>query len=174
MIPPEVYAKCLVESSGDFHQLIRVWWATGARPMEAASLTAEAIDWATGTATIRRHKTRKKGKRRVLYFHTEALAVLREQADKYGGGPLFRGVRGDALTLRAIVDRCRRLSAKVGRPVRAYDFRHTFITRSLMKGVPAAVVAALVGTSTGMIDRFYGHVSAQGQQLRDVAERLAG
>jgi hypothetical protein len=40
--------------------------------------------------------------------------------------------------------------------------------------VPAAVVAALVGTSVTMIDKFYGHVTTQGQQLRDVAERLAG
>jgi integrase len=58
--------------------------------------------------------------------------------------------------------------------VRSYDFRHSYISRSLMRGVPAAVVAALVGTSVNMIDRFYSHLNAQGQEMKDVAERLAG
>jgi integrase len=174
MIPPEVQARILRETTGDFHQLCRLLWCMGCRPMEGASLTVESIDWANATATLRRHKSKHKGKRRVLYFHKEALSILQEQREKYGAGPLFRGQRGEALTLRALVDRFKRLSVRVGCRVRSYDFRHSYITRSLVRGVPAAVVAALVGTSTTMIDKYYSHVTAQGQELREVAERLAG
>lgn len=174
LIPPEIHARVLRETCGDFHQLARLLWATGARPMEAAGLEAGTIDWTSATATIRRHKTKHKGKRRVIYLGTEALAILREQADRYADGPLFRGLGCRPFTRHAIVCRFIRMSDKIGRPVRAYDYRHTFITRSLMKGVPSAVVAALVGTSTSMIDRFYGHVAGCSQELREAAEKLAG
>ena len=176
VIPPDVHARVLRETTGDFHQLCRLLWITGARPMEAANLTAEGVDWTSGTATLKRHKTKKKGKQRVLYFNTDALTVLREQAEKYDrAGLLFRGVGGRPLTRHAVVCRFIRLSEKIGRTVRAYDYRHSFITRALEGGVPDAQVAALVGhSSTAMIHKFYSHVSANGRILRDVVEKLAG
>jgi integrase len=54
MIPPELHARVLRETTGDFHQLVRLLWVLGCRPMEAAGLAAESIDWATATVTLRR------------------------------------------------------------------------------------------------------------------------
>ncbi len=174
VVSPDHYARILRETKGDFHQFVRVLWLTGARPMEVARLTAEVIDW-TGTALIKLHKNKKRGKRRVIYFPDEAMAVLREQVQRHGAtGPLFLGQRGDTFTVRALVDRFKRVSARTGAKVRSYDFRHSHITRSLLAGVPVATVAALVGTSIGMIDRFYGHCGAAAGTLREAAERAAG
>ncbi len=58
--------------------------------------------------------------------------------------------------------------------MRSYDLRHSYITRSLLKGTPVATVAALVGTSIGMIDRFYGHCQGAAGPLREAAQKAAG
>lgn len=176
VIPEAAHRAVLREATGDFHQLCRLLWETGARPMEAAGLTAEAVDWASATATLKHHKTKKKGGRRVLYFNTEALKVLREQADKYKGtGPLFRTATGRAMTLRAAVGRMNRVQEKTGLRVTLYGYRHTFITRALERGVPDTHVAALVGhKDTTMIHENYSHVSANGRLLREQAEKAAG
>lgn len=176
VISPEVHARVLRETTGDFHQLIRFLWATGCRPMEGAGLTFEAIDWAGGTATLTRHKTKRKGKSRVLYFGADALAILNEQSGRHNNtGHVFRGAGDRPLSRQALVTRFIRVSDKVGKAVRAYDYRHTYVTRSLEKGVPDAMVAALVGhSSTAMIHKFYSHVGANAKLLREAAERAAG
>lgn len=176
VIKDKTYAAALREATGDFHQFLRFLWATGCRPMEAAGLTAEAVDWATGTATIKKHKTKHKGKRRVLYFSNEALGILRQQSDRHKDtGFLFRGMRGKPFSINAVVMRMERISEKIGERICAYDFRHTYITRALEAGVPDTHVAALVGhASTAIIHKFYSHVGRNAGILRDAAEKLAG
>jgi integrase len=175
VIPVEVYDRILRETTGDFHQYIRVLWATGARPSEVMGLTVDAIDWPNGSATLKRHKTKKKGKVRTLHFSPEALKVLAEQRTKHGGGWLFRSATGERLTLRAVVGRFLRLSEKIGHPVSSYCFRHTYATRALVAGVADAQVAALLGqTSTNMLSRHYNHISANGRMLKDLAAKLDG
>ncbi len=174
VISPAVYAKILRETSGDFHQLMRLLWEIGSRPMESGQLTAEMVDWNTGTITLRKHKTKRHGASRVLYLTTAALGILKEQSDKYGTGSLFRGVRGRPLSLHAVMTRMIRLSARIGHHVCAGHFRHTFATRALQAGTPDVQVAALLGhTSTRMIAKHYGHVAANGRLLREVAEKIS-
>lgn len=56
---------------------------------------------------------------------------------------------------------------------RTHDFRHTFITRMLLRGHSPAVVAKLVGhTSTQMIDKNYGHLYRQHRE--DLVEAIRG
>lgn len=175
VVSPELHARVLRETTGDFHQLIRFMWAVGCRPMEGARLTAEAVDWASGTVTLKAHKMRRKGKNRILYLSTEALLILREQADKYQAGPLFRGMRGRQLSLQAVVTRFIRLSEKVGATVTSYHYRHTWATRALSAGIPDTHVAAMLGhSSTRMIHSVYSHVSANARLLREQAELLSG
>lgn len=175
VISPELHARILRETTGDFHQLIRFLWATGCRPMEGARLTAEVVDWATGTVTLKQHKTRHKGKRRILYLSSEAVTILREQAERHQAGALFRGLGGRPFSLQAIVSRFLRLSDKLGVSVCSYSYRHTFGTRALAAGLPDTHVAALMGhTSTRMIHQHYSHINADARLLREAAERLAG
>lgn len=176
VIPDEVYRKILRETHGDFYNLMRLLWAVGSRPMESGALTAEMIDWASGTITLRKHKTKKKtGKPRILYLNSDALAVLREQADKYPAGALFRNIKGAPLTLQNVMVRMIRLSERIGHHVTAGMFRHTFATRALAAGIPDTHVAALLGhTSTAMVWKHYGHLNANAKLLREAAERAAG
>jgi integrase len=175
IVSPDLHARVLRETTGDFHQYVRFLWCVGCRPMEAARLTVEGVDWATGTATLKQHKMKHKGKKRILYLSTEALSILREQADRHKEGPLFRGLGGRPFSLQAVVSRFCRLSEKLEVSVCAYNYRHTFGTRALAAGLPDTHVAALMGhTSTRMLHQHYSHITADARLLREAAERLAG
>src|SRR5262245_1590664 len=176
VIPAELHARILNETQGDFRALCNFLWLTGCRPGEATSLVAEAVDWENRTAKLKKHKTKHKGKTRVLYLCAEALGVLVDQALKYdGAGYLFRGVRGRPLSLQAMTMRFERLSEKLGRRVCSYDYRHSFATRALAAVESDTIVAALLGhTSTRMIHKAYSHVSEQSRTLKDAANRIAG
>ena len=53
-----------------------------------------------------------------------------------------------------------RLEGVIGKRVKHYDFRRTFITRKIVAGVDSHVVAKLSGhQSTAMIDRHYSAVA---------------
>jgi integrase len=174
VIPEAVYLRCLRETTGDFHQLLRFLWLTGCRPGEATALTAEAVGWDSGTIKVKEHKTRKKGKTRVIYLADEALQLLREQRKAHDAGLLFRGMRERKFSLQAMTMRFERLSEKVGRTVTSYMFRHTWATRALAAGVPAAQVAAMLGhTSTAMVFKHYAHLCEEAGLLRQQAERVA-
>jgi integrase len=70
--------------------------------------------------------------------------------------------------------RFERLSEKVGHKVCSYNFRHTWATRALATGVPAAHVAAMLGhTSTAMVSKNYGHLTEEAELLKEQAERVA-
>ncbi len=175
VLSEEVFGKILRETTGDFHQLMRLLWQVGSRPMESGGLRADMIDWASGTITLKQHKTKRKVAKRIIYLTSEALTILKEQSDKYSGeGSLFRGMRGKAISQHAVMTRMIRLSAKIGHHVTAGMFRHTFATRALQQGTPDTHVAALLGhTSTRMISKHYGHIHADARLLREVAEKIS-
>jgi integrase len=173
VIPEAVHKQILLETRGDFRQLVAFLWLTGCRPGEATGLTAEMVDDESRAVRLKRHKTRHKGKSRVLYLSAEAFAILSAQKEKYPEGFLFRGLKGKPFSLQAMTMRFQRVSERVGRVVRSYDYRHSFCTRALAAGESDAVVAALMGhSSTAMIWKHYAHLAAMGRTLTDAAERI--
>lgn len=176
LIDESTHRLVLRETTGDFHELCRLLWATGCRPMEAARLLATDVDWASGTVTLKHHKMKHKGRKRILYLSGEAIGILKGQSDRYDGkGNLFRGIAGKPFTVHAICCRMIRVSEKIGRPVTAYGYRHSYATRALAAGIPDAHVAALMGhTSTAMVHRHYSHIGANARLLREISEKLAG
>ena len=174
VISEESQRLILRETRGDFHELCRFLYAVGCRPMEAARLTAEMIDWSSGTVTLKKHKTAHKGRQRILYLSTDALMILKAQSDRYGGkGILFRGISGKPLTIQAIVSRMLRISVKIGRPVTSYGYRHGWATRALTAGLPDTHVAAMLGhTSTTMLHKHYSHLTANARLLREAAGKV--
>ena len=168
-----MYKRIVGELAGDWQAFARVLWHTGARPGEVAGLTAAALDLNNHCVRLKEHKTRHKGKTRVLYLDAEAVKVLRRQAEKYPDGPLFRGQRGDPFSRMCIVKKFLHLTKRVGRRVTAYGFRHTFATRALAAGIPDAQVAALLGhANTAMVHKHYSHLGEQSRVLRDAVDRL--
>ncbi len=168
-------------SRGDFRAVVQVLWATGARPAEVAGLTVEGVDWATCTATLKRHKNKAKGKIRVIHFPEPAMVVLRAQKAKHGSGALFRqgqGVRHPEKQLNVksmgarMVGARDRAGVRVG--VHLYGIRHSFITRALERGFTADQVAALVGNSAAVIRKSYSHVGANHDLMKKIASAVAG
>ena len=153
--------RCLLRASkGCFHDFLTVLFATGMRPFsEASQLTAAMIDWGQKRAVFARHKNAKKGKKRVVYFPPEALAVLTRLAKAYPDGPLLRNARGAAWKRDTVHDRMKRLCDLLGFPhANIYSVRHTYITDALIRGVPVEVVAELVGSSPKIIHAHYAGI----------------
>lgn len=159
----------------DLPALLELLRATGARPKELATLTAEMVDWPNALARLTRHKTRRKtGKARVVHFNTDAMAVLRRQLARYPSGLLFRNAIGRAYTPTRIADRLAVVSRRVGFRVLAYGLRHAFATRALEQGIPDTVVAGLLGhTGTAVLHHHYQHVGENARLLKEAAERVS-
>lgn len=170
------YRKVLAVAGGDFAAMLTLMWETGCRPGEARALTAADVDLETGTAVLTEHKTSgKTGKRRVIFLSHEAGRVLRVQREMRPSGCLFRGRYGQPLTLAGVrvrwVNCCK--AAGVVYPT-VYGIRHSFAVRSLEEGLTSAQVAALLGhTTTAMVERCYGHITANAKMLRGLAERVS-
>lgn len=90
---------------------------------------------------------------------------------KHPSGFLFRN-GGEQWTRFAIADRFGKLKSKVGQRYRLYDFRHSFITNGLKRGVDPITMASLVGhVSLKMIHEIYSHLSLDSGHMRKAALR---
>jgi integrase/recombinase XerC len=177
VVSPDEFERLAAAAQGDFGPLLRLYRLSGCRPGEGRQLTAEAVDWGAGLASLKEHKNRSKGKSRVLYFGPAALAVLEAQRAKYGGGLLFRNRYGRMFSRKAAAKRmavCRERAGVRGE-ITNYYMRHSFATAALEAGVSDTDVAALLGHSgTAMLHKVYAHVTANARRLRDIAARLDG
>lgn len=177
VIPEAVYHMAVGAATGDLRPLLILLWNTGCRPSEATGLTAEVVDWDGWTARLTKHKTRRKtGKIRLIVFNATAMAVLREQREKYGGtGLLFRSKTGTRFGCKALTKRVWAIGKKIGKPITAYGCRHTYATDALAGGCPDTHVAALLGhAGTAMLHKHYSHVGENARVLKDAAARVRG
>lgn len=168
--------RVIGRATGDFHLLLQFLWLTGCRPSEAFALELNAVDWDNAVAILRDHKTAHATDRpRLLFLSAKAIAVLRGQAERYGYGPAFRMNNGQPWRLNAAVNRLWRINRSLGTTATLYGFRHTFATDALIRGLPDAQVAALLGHSgTAMLHRHYAHVNAQARAMREALDRVRG
>src|SRR5262249_16956374 len=116
MVTADQHAKLSAASPPYFRQFLEMLYLSGCRPAEAAQLAAADVGWEAGTAVIRKHKTMRKGKRRVLYLTPAALALLRELAAFNPTGPLFRNRIGKPWTRSAIGMAIRKAGRVAGVP----------------------------------------------------------
>jgi integrase len=172
VLTAEQHAKLCEVSPAPFAAFLRFVWLTGCRPGEAAQLAAADVDWTLGTAVIRQHKTRHKGKRRVLYLAPAAVTMLRGLADARPVGPLLRNRIGKPWTRATLGMAMRKARKAAGLPSAIlYGLRHSYITDALAAGVSDALVAQLAGhSSTAMIHRHYNHVGERVKVLSDAAK----
>jgi integrase len=175
-ISEAVFNQALGAARGELRPLLAFLWHTGCRPSEAYRLTANDVDWLSGTITFRKHKTarRSKGKPRVVYLSPAAREVLEQQRAKHPAPELlFPNRAGNPWTEKVLAKALWRLSKRVGHRVTAYGFRHGYATRALEKGIPDTHVAALLGHgSTRMIHAHYSHLSANARLLKETAARV--
>jgi len=174
IITPQVHRRLLAKASPTLRPFVILLHETGARPSEIARLTAADIDFANGFAKLEEHKTiGKTGKPRLIMLSEKALSVLRRLAKQHRDGPLLRNRLGIPWGKDCICLAFRRLAMRAGVKATAYGYRHTFATDALARGIPDAHVAALLGhSSTAMLHRHYGHLTAQSRVLKEAASMV--
>jgi integrase len=169
------HARLCKAAGPAFRPFLQLLWLTGARPGELAGLTASDLDLAKGLAVLSDHKTAHLGKGRVLFLCPEAVAILRKMVVSRPSGLLFPGHEGatEKMTPQAITNRVQRVSKRAGVKCFAYQYRHTFATEALARGVPDTQVAALLGhASTAMLHRHYAHLGEKARVLQDALKKI--
>lgn len=170
VIAPGVHAKMLAAASPEFRLVLKVLHGTGCRPGEVCQISTATFHPEQGLARLHVHKSDKGGRARIVYLPGDVVALLKAQAARYGAGPLLRTKYGNAWTAKKIWDAVRKTRTRAGVKAIAYGYRHTFATDALVKGVPDAQVAALLGhASTTMLHKHYSHLTSHTGVLRQAA-----
>ena len=152
-----------------FRDLLTLCWECGARPPEVNRLEARHLDLPRARAVIPGSES-KGGRDRTIYLTDKALEIVRRLASVHSAGPLLRNRRGTPWNAMAVHARFRRLRKRIGRQVRQYDFRHSWVTRKLLAGVDSHVVAKLAGhASTRMLDQTYSHIVEDHEFMQSAA-----
>lgn len=95
--------------------------------------------------------------------------------EEHPEGPLLRHTRGCPWTKSAFVGRFKRLSKKLGTPITAYAFRHTFCTEALERGEDSTTVAILMGhRDTTMVAKVYQHLTGNKKHLQAALRQAIG
>jgi integrase len=170
LISPETHAKLLAAATPEFGLVLRILYATGARPSEVCGITTAVFDPDSGVVKLRVHKSDHTGKPRLLFLPAALASEIKALSERYKTGPLLRSRKGVAWTGRSITQAMRRACRTAGVKAIAYGYRHTFATDGLANGIPEAHVAGLLGhSSTAMLHRHYSHLTSQANVLRNAA-----
>lgn len=175
VVSPEVREKLWAKASPAFRRVLTVLHGTGCRPGEAGVITAADFDPANGVVRLERHKSDRHGQPRLIFVPTDVAVLLSELAVQHPTGPLLRTQAGRPWTGRTITTAMQNLKKRSGVKAMAYGFRHGFATDALVKGLPDAQVAALLGhSSTTMLHKHYSHLTGQSRVLRDALAKVRG
>ncbi len=153
-LEPEQVQALLNAAEGGFRNLLQAAVLTGARYGELASAVVADFDPRAGTL----HLDGKTGAR-TCYLSGDGVAFFRAVAkNKLPGAPLLPrddGTPWGKSHQKRPMDAAVR-AAKLPAETVFYSLRHYHISRALLAGVPAQVIAENCGTSVRMIEKHYG------------------
>jgi integrase len=169
---PKARGKEVIIEDGDFQKffskcekhfaaLVMVLWQTGARPSEIRELLIEEVDFQHKIIHKMRHKMSHKGKTRKIILSDEAVQILTAVIGTRTSGAVFLSREGRMWTAAGFLDRWRRARRAAALPPTwtPYAVRHCWCVMMCRKGVPAAVIATMMGHSSAkMIESVYGHM----------------
>lgn len=147
-------------------------YSTGCRISEITALTWRQIDFANGSVIVRG----KGDKERLCILGAHALKALARLRDTAGSmfegadapaAPVFRNVRGGALTSREAERRMKKWLVAAGLPtdLSPHKLRHSFATHLLDAGADLRSVQEMLGHSNLATTQIYTHVSVE--RLKD-------
>jgi integrase/recombinase XerC len=141
--------------------VLELFYSTGIRLSELASLNVADVDHCNGTLRV----TGKGRKERLCPVGEPALAALQRYRHKAGvqEGPLFRSKLGGRITVRALSDIVEKYWRLSGLPMHLtpHKFRHSFATHLLNNGADLRSVQSLLGHASLSTTQIYTHVSTQ-------------
>jgi len=153
-LDPEQVQALIGATDGAFRNLLQAAVLTGARYGELAAAVVGDFDATAGTL----HLDGKTGPR-TCYLGTDAVAFFKKVAkDKLPGAPLLPrddGAPWGRSHQKRPMDAAVR-AAELPAETVFYSLRHYHISRALLAGLPAQVVAENCGTSVRMIEKHYG------------------
>jgi integrase len=167
---------------GCFADLLRCYYATGARTDELASCRVEDVLPRTRQVVLGKHKrseTQREKTYRQVTLNTTALEVFaRHCQGKQPTDHVFTNDDGRPWTVRSLAKRFTRVKeitevlkfGIVREDASIYDFRHLWISEMMAVESNTAKVAKMAGTSVAMIERVYGHF--RNQDYHDAQDRL--
>jgi integrase len=146
-----------------FALFIALMMDTGARPSELLVRQWDEIDLDKGEVLVPITKT---GKPRILFFTPQTASLARRLRPKDPSALVFRGRTGAP---NKFYKAWRNLAEAVGRPdLRVYDLRHVAAARLLRAGATLGVASQVLGHSSLILHRRYGHLEAE--SLRNAQE----
>lgn len=165
---PEQFDQMAEEIKGEeFLDVALVLRHTGCRPREVRLIEARWIDFDRHCWEFPKEQSKGKRSRRVVLMNEVAEDICRRSALKYPEGPIFRNMDGNPWRKNALVDRCRRLTAKLTFHVCPYALRHTFATDAIIAGVDPVTVGRLLGhKNLDMVNEIYEHVSLRSDHMQ--------
>lgn len=159
---PEQVQALLSAASGAFRDLLQAAVLTGARYGELVTLTVADFDAQAGTL----HLDGKTGAR-TCYLSTEAVRFFSRMArDKLPAAlllPRDDGAQWGKSHQKRPMDAAVQ-AARLPKETVFYSLRHYHISRALLAGIPAQVVAENCGTSIRMIEKHYGKFTRAARQ----------
>lgn len=165
-----------LKRSGDFAEILKCYYHTGARTDELARCEVADFLPRTQQVVLGRHKrtrTQRTPTVRHITLNAEAFEIFEQHCKgKPADGKVFLNSDGGVWSVRYLAkrfERVKELAEQLKRPIRQeisiYDFRHLWISEALMAGNDITTVARMAGTSIAMIERVYGHFSNEHLQL---------
>jgi len=170
---PEQYERFLgLIKDEPFRDIVEILRHTGCRPEEARVLTAAEFNRRDRCWDLPAGFTAKTKKARAVPLNDRAFEICTRKAERFPEGPIFRNTRGNPWWKNALVERCRRLRAKVDFYISPYTIRHTFATDAIIRGVDLITIAEIMGhASLEMLQRIYQHVSQRSDHVRKGVEK---
>ncbi|MBD3380954.1 MAG: tyrosine recombinase [candidate division Zixibacteria bacterium] len=154
--------------------IMELFYSSGLRRAELASLSVEDIDYGAGVVRV----LGKGGKERIVPVGDVALARLQQylhqrnrELKRFDLQAVFVNRRGGRLSQRSIGRIVRRYASDSGlmQKFSPHSFRHSFATHILEGGADLSAVGQLLGHSSLSSTQIYTHVSLQ--QLRKVYKK---
>lgn len=167
-IEPEQFDEFIKHANPKLEEIATFLWNTGCRPFEAYQLESRHLH--DGCCIFDRDESKGKRKRRVVPLDDAMWELVSRLVKEHQTGALFRNTKGRAWNTDSLNCAFDRIETKVNFKVYPYAFRHSFITRALLRGLNPIEVANIVGhTDLKMIHSVYSHLNLKQQHLRDKA-----
>ncbi len=172
LLKPDEMERLIRASNPQKAAILRLLWATGARPSEVLNLRHEDVAWETHNgmeyAELSFRDTKTGEPRTVPLADRKALGSLRDYLEIANGSDyLFPSPsrKGQPLTAKSLWAVMTRTAGKIGLKKRVYPylFRHTRATE--LATAPRAYADRLMGWKSGVMWKNYTHLATD--DLRD-------